>query len=253
MNCYVRVVSHVVLFGVMIMGGGNLSAGDLKNGYPDDKFEKKRMRMVADQLRTRGIKDERLLKVMGIVERERFVNADMKPYAYDDGPLPIGYDQTISQPYIVAAMTEFLNLQPTDKVLEIGTGSGYQTAVLAKMAGQVYTMEIIDPLQKQASELLNQLGYRNIHYRIGNGWNGWPEEAPFDKIIVTAAAERMPESLVRQLAEKGRIIIPIGVNQQDLVEGIKRNGHLQTLETIPVRFVPLIHREEGGQDHGQKG
>lgn len=203
-------------------------------------FDKMRKQMVDRQLRERGIRDERTLSAMLKVPRHVFVPEEMKEKAYEDWPLPIGHDQTISQPYIVAYMTEQLRLKSTDRVLEIGTGSGYQAAILAELAGKVYTIEIIENLQSRAKQILLQQEYKNIQFRVGDGWLGWPEAAPFDKIIVTAAASEIPEALVAQLAEGGRIILPVGTDFQSLFIGIKEGGRLKTVPDIPVRFVPLI-------------
>jgi len=166
--------------------------------------------MVEQQLKPRGIKDERLLAAMARVPREEFVPADERGDAYEDGPLPIGFDQTISQPYIVAFMTEQLRLKPSDRLLEIGSGSGYQAAVLAELVADVYTIEILEPLAKTAEATLQRLGYKNVHLKIGDGYQGWPEEAPFDAIIVTCAPDKVPQPLVDQLKDGGRMVIPVG-------------------------------------------
>ncbi len=169
----------------------------------------------------------------------------LQAYAYDDRPLPIGLGQTISQPYIVALMTQALELTPDTKVLEIGTGSGYQTAILAELAKEVYTVEVRPELQERAKKILEELGYTNIHYRVGDGWEGWPEEAPFDAIIVTAAAAEWPQALINQLAEGGRMVIPIGREDwnQTLWLVTKIDGNLIKESLGPVRFVPLIKPE----------
>jgi protein-L-isoaspartate(D-aspartate) O-methyltransferase len=176
------------------------------------------------------------------VPRHLFVPAPLRYAAYDDHPLPIGEGQTISQPYIVAFMTAALDLKPDDKVLEIGTGSGYQAAVLAELARAVYTIEIVEELGKHARELLEQMGYRNIHVRIGDGYKGWPEEAPFDAIVVTAAPGDIPERLVSQLKEGGRFILPVGKpgGVQELMLGRKVDGRLKTQTLMDVRFVPMV-------------
>src|SRR6266480_6682610 len=180
-----------------------------KPSAPSD-FAVERERMVQQQLRTRGIKDERVLAALAKVPREEFVPQDSRAASYEDGPLPIGYDQTISQPYIVAFMTEQLRLSPTDRVLEIGTGSGYQAAILAELAGKVYTIEIVAPLAQSAEAALQRLGYKNVHVKVGDGYKGWPEYAPFDAIIVTCAPDHVPQPLIDQLKEGGRMIIPVG-------------------------------------------
>jgi len=197
--------------------------------------------MVEQQLKPRGIKDERLLAAMARVPREEFVPADQRGDAYEDGPLPIGFDQTISQPYIVAFMTEQLRLRPSDRLLEIGSGSGYQAAVLAELVADVYTIEIVEPLAKTAEATLQRLGYKNVHLKIGDGYQGWPEEAPFDAIIVTCAPDKVPQPLVDQLKDGGRMVIPVGerfAQQLYLLE--KKNGQLKESVTLPVRFVPML-------------
>ncbi len=208
---------------------------------PDrDPLRRERERMVNEQILRRGIRDVRVLEAIREVPRHRFVPEADRGAAYDDGPLPVGYQQTISQPYIVAYMTEMLQLSSGDRVLEIGTGTGYQTAVLAKLAAEVYTVEIVEPLGSAARMLLQQLGYRNIHFKIGNGWNAWPEAAPFDKVIVTAVAPEVPPALIDQLKDGGRLVMPVGSQVQELIEGVKRHGILEKTRQIPVRFVPLI-------------
>jgi len=197
--------------------------------------------MVQQQLKAEGIKDERVLAAMAKVPREEFVPADQRAGAYQDGPLPIGYDQTISQPYIVAFMTEQLRPKPGDRVLEIGSGSGYQAAILAELVTEVYTIEIVEPLAKTAEATLQRLGYKNVHLKVGDGYKGWPEEAPFDAIIVTCAPDKVPQPLVDQLKDGGRMVIPVGerfAQQLYLLE--KKNGQLKESVTLPVRFVPML-------------
>jgi protein-L-isoaspartate(D-aspartate) O-methyltransferase len=208
---------------------------------PTSDFAAERERMVQQQLRTRGIKDERVLAAMAKVAREEFVPQDSRAASYDDGPLPIGYDQTISQPYIVAFMTEQLRPKPSDRVLEVGSGSGYQAAILAELVADVYTIEIVEPLAKNAEATLARLGYKNIHMKSGDGYKGWPEEAPFDAIIVTCAPDNVPQPLVNQLKDGGRMVIPVGdrfAQQLYLLE--KKNGQLKESVTLPVRFVPMM-------------
>jgi protein-L-isoaspartate(D-aspartate) O-methyltransferase len=210
-----------------------------------DDFAVQRKRMVDQQLQPRGIKDERVLAAMAKVRREEFVPADERGDAYEDGPLPIGFDQTISQPYIVAFMTEQLRLRPSDRLLEIGSGSGYQAAVLAELLADVYTIEIIEPLAKTAQATLQRLGYKNVHLKVGDGYQGWPEEAPFDGIIVTCAPENVPQPLVNQLKDGGRMVIPVGdrfAQQLYLLE--KKNGQLKESATLPVRFVPMRREQK---------
>jgi len=202
-----------------------------------------RLQMVDKQIRSRGIKDPRVLQAMTEVPRHLFVPPEERDAAYDDTPLPIGHGQTISQPYIVALMTESLHLEPDDRVLEIGTGSGYQAAVLSELVDSVYTIEIVAPLGKAARERLHQLGYDNVQVRIGDGFRGWPEKAPFDAIIVTAAPETIPETLVDQLADGGRMVIPVGRYLQELILVEKRNGKVRKRSLASVRFVPMVGGE----------
>ncbi len=188
------------------------------------------------------VTDPDVLAAIERVPRHRFVPKHLQQHAYDDRPLPIGQGQTISQPFVVALMTQALDLSPESKVLEIGTGSGYQTAILAELADEVYTVEVRPELQERAKRILDDLGYANIHYRVGDGWMGWPEEAPFDAIIVTAAAPEWPQALIKQLAEGGRMVIPVGENDwnQTLWLLTKLDGNLIKESLGPVRFVPLI-------------
>ncbi len=204
-----------------------------------------RQRMVEQQLKPRGIKDERVLAAMAKVPREEFVPADARPSAYEDGPLPIGYDQTISQPYVVAFMTEQLRPRQSDRVLEIGSGSGYQAAILGELVAEIYTIEIVEPLAKSAEATLQRLGYNNVHIKVGDGYKGWPEEAPFDAIIVTCAPQKVPQPLIDQLKDGGRMVIPVGerfAQQLYLLE--KKNGQLKESITLPVRFVPMLREPE---------
>jgi len=210
-----------------------------------DFYTRMRQKMVEAQLRGRDIRDENVLQAMGRVPRHEFIPNVTRILAYSDGPLPIGHGQTISQPYIVALMTELLKPHENDRVLEVGTGSGYQAAVLAEIVREVFTIEILEPLSRSAEERLTRLGYSNIHVRLGDGTKGWPEEQPFDKIMVTAAGLKIPEALIQQLKEGGRMVIPVGGDEQVLMVGEKRGGMLKTFESIPVRFVPLVERKEG--------
>jgi protein-L-isoaspartate(D-aspartate) O-methyltransferase len=198
-----------------------------------------RSRMVDEQLAGRDIRDPRVLGAMRRVPRHEFVPEALRPGAYADTPLPIGHNQTISQPYIVAYMTEALAVQPTHKVLEIGTGSGYQAAVLGELAQDVYTIEIVEPLAATARETLKRLGYTNVHVRTGNGYLGWPEQAPFDRVMVTAAPDHVPPALVEQLKIGGLMAIPVGVGDQELRILRRTEKGLETLRTLPVRFVPM--------------
>jgi len=204
-----------------------------------------RQRMVEQQLKPRGIKDEHVLAAMANIPREEFVPADVRRSAYEDGPLPIGYDQTISQPYVVAFMTEQLRPKRSDRVLEIGSGSGYQAAILGELVAEVYTIEIVEPLAKSAEATLQRLGYNNVYIKVGDGYKGWPQEAPFDAIIVTCAPEKVPQPLVDQLKDGGRMIIPVGerfAQQLYLLE--KKNGQLKESVTLPVRFVPMLREAQ---------
>jgi protein-L-isoaspartate(D-aspartate) O-methyltransferase len=197
--------------------------------------------MVDEQLVPYGIRDPRVLATMRAVPRHEFVPEPMAAYAYDDRPLPIGEDQTISQPYIVAAMTELATVGPRSRVLEIGTGSGYQAAVLAELAGEVYSIEINEVLARRAAATLARLGYGRVHLRVGDGYRGWPESAPFDAIVVTAAPPQVPEPLRQQLALGGRLVIPVGDDAQELIVITRRDRDTFTEErTFSVRFVPMI-------------
>ena len=203
-------------------------------------YAAQRERMVKGQLIMRGINAERVLAAMNKVPREEFVPENLRVASYTDQPLPIGYDQTISQPYIVAFMTEELQPQPQDRVLEIGTGSGYQAAILAELVAEVYSIEIIEPLAKIAEATLQRLGYKNVHVKVGDGYKGWSEHAPFDAVIVTCAPDHVPQPLIDQLKEGGRMIIPVGdVGDQDLYLLEKKNGQLERRAVAPVRFVPM--------------
>jgi protein-L-isoaspartate(D-aspartate) O-methyltransferase len=202
-------------------------------------WEGARKQMVEQQLAGRDIKSPRVLDAMRKVPRHEFVPESMRLGAYDDTPLPIGYNQTISQPYIVAYMTEALDLQPAHKVLEIGTGSGYQAAVLGELVTDVYTIEIVEPLAASARQTLKRLGYANVHVRTGNGYLGWPEQAPFDRVMVTAAPDTVPPALVKQLKVGGLMAIPVGVGDQELRILRRTENELETLRTLPVRFVPM--------------
>ncbi len=206
----------------------------------EDPWLENRLRMVETQIVARGIKDERVISAMKKVPRHLFVPPDMIDYAYNDEPVPIGEGQTISQPYIVAYMTEALNLKQEDKVLEVGTGSGYQSAILAEIVSEVYTVEIIASLSLRAQELLAKLGYRNIHFKIGDGSFGWEENSPYDAIIVTAAPARIPRPLEEQLKLNGRMVIPVGSTFQELFLVTKEKAGLRKKKLLPVRFVPLI-------------
>ena len=208
-----------------------------------DSYENQRKIMVEDQIKRRGVKDVGVLKAVQKVEREKFVPEKYRDLAYSDNPLPIGHQQTISQPYIVAYMTEHLQVSKSHNVLEIGTGSGYQAAILAELAHHVFTIEIIPKLAESAEKVLMELGYENITVRTGDGYKGWPEEAPFDRIMVTAAPNEIPEKLVEQLAPNGRMILPVGgsIFAQYLWLVQKDKEGIVTKEKIlAVRFVPMV-------------
>ena len=204
-----------------------------------DAHQTSRTRMVDEQIRSREISDQRLLEVLRRVPRHEFIPAALAQHAYQDSPLPIGLGQTISQPYIVAYMTEQLKVTPQSKVLEIGTGSGYQAAVLAELAREVYTIEIVSELAERSKATLSRLGYRNVHVRAGDGYRGWPEAAPFDRIIVTAAPDHVPQPLVDQLAPGGRMIIPVGSGSQQMRILVKTPNGVVEENTIDVLFVPM--------------
>jgi protein-L-isoaspartate(D-aspartate) O-methyltransferase len=220
------------------ISSGNGSRPAAQRG--DGDFAAARDRMVREQLQARDIRDEKVLAAMRKVPRHRFVPADLIPEAHGDGPLPIGGGQTISQPYIVAYMTQVLALRGSERVLEIGTGSGYQAAVLAEIVSEVFTIEIVPELAAGAKAILDQLGYRNVRFRTGDGYKGWPEAAPFDAVIVTAAPDHVPQPLVDQLKPGGRMIIPVGGRaEQELLLIEKTASGTTRRSTIPVRFVPM--------------
>jgi protein-L-isoaspartate(D-aspartate) O-methyltransferase len=202
-------------------------------------FARAREAMVAQQIAARGVRDEATLAALRQVPRHLFVAPEARGQAYDDHPLPIGHGQTISQPYIVAFMTEAAALRGGETVLEIGTGSGYQAAVLSLIAARVFTIEIVTPLADASAQLLKRLGYANVSVRAGDGYLGWPEAAPFDAILVTAAAPRIPEPLKRQLKEGGRLVVPVGDEWQELVVVTRRGDRFEEKRVLPVRFVPM--------------
>ncbi len=203
-------------------------------------FAGERERMVFEQIEARGVKDRAVLKALLKVPRHMFVPEDVQSYAYHDEPLPIGEGQTISQPYIVAYMTEVLQLGSQDRVLEVGTGSGYQAAVLAEIVREVYTVEIIESLTIKAKMVLEKLGYKNIHFKVSDGTLGWEEHKPYDAIVVTAAPDRIPKALQEQLKTSGRMVIPVGSMYQELVLVTKGEKKVKKKKLLPVRFVPLI-------------
>ena len=209
--------------------------------FPSD-WKAAAQEMVQIQIIGRGIKDARVLTVLAQTARHKFVPSEMVPYAYNDRPLPIGEDQTISQPYIVALMTELLDLSGTEKVLEIGTGSGYQAAVLSPLVADVYTIEIVKTLALSAQKILEELGMKNVYVSWGDGYKGWPDEAPFDRIIVTAAPDEVPPALIDQLRAGGKLVIPVGKYWQELkvITKVSRS-QIDEQSIIPVRFVPMVH------------
>jgi protein-L-isoaspartate(D-aspartate) O-methyltransferase len=215
------------------------------NILQQNEYKTEREAMVIEQIASQGIKDEKVLEAMKKVPRHCFVPEELRHLAYADSPLPIGDGQTISQPYIVAFMTEAAQVNPESRVLEIGTGCGYQSAVLGEICKDVFTIEIVKPLAEKASKLLKELGYSNIHVRQGDGWEGWPEKAPFDIILITAAPEHLPQPILSQLKIGGRIIVPVGsLIDQKLIRYTKTEKGLKEEVLIPVRFVPMTGKAQ---------
>ena len=241
-NCWIMCATLALFLGAMVVGcspRGCGTRGGQTGGNDGPDWADLRERMVRQQIETRGVKDSEVLAAMRSVPRHRFVPDDYREASYQDSPLPIGESQTISQPYIVALMSELLEISPGDKVLEIGTGSGYQAAVLAAMGVEVYTVEIRQGLCERAEVILSDLGYGNAHVRCGDGYGGWPDQAPFDGVIVTAAPDRIPEPLIDQLAVGGRMVIPLGDFYQQLMVIKKTDDGVEERSVIPVRFVPM--------------
>jgi protein-L-isoaspartate(D-aspartate) O-methyltransferase len=238
MICELRVVAFAVV-GVLACSRAPSRPDESRSSEPADPWTKPRAALV-DALVARGIHDDRVIAAMRRVPRHEFVPSDLRAHAYDDRPLPIGLEQTISQPFVVAAMTEAARIAPRERVLEIGTGSGYQAAVLVELGADVYSIEIVEPLARQAQAVLARLGYR-LHLRVGDGYAGWPDAAPFDAILVTAAPEQVPPALLAQLAIGGRMVIPVGSQDRgQRLDVITRSRDGTTTETLfPVRFVPM--------------
>lgn len=205
-------------------------------------YDQQRKQMIEHQIISRGISDKRVLSAMSKVPRHLFVGEGHRHEAYNDYPLTIGEDQTISQPYMVALMTELMRLDGDEKVLEIGTGSGYQTAILAELAGEIYTVEIVESLSIIAKRLFDELGYKNVKFKIGDGYSGWEEYAPYNAIIVTCGPHNIPQPLIDQLAEGGRLVIPVGTGYQTLTILEKVGGELKKTESIDCRFVPMTRK-----------
>jgi protein-L-isoaspartate(D-aspartate) O-methyltransferase len=249
MSATMRVLAPALMLAVLCLGGCLEERAVPFGGQaaPADRLAEARREMVAGQIRARGVANARVLAAMGKVPRHEFVPAHLRAMAYSDAPLPIGHGQTISQPFIVAFMTEALQPAPTDRVLEIGTGSGYQAAVLAELVAKVYTIEIVQPLGERARADLARLQYDNVYVRIGDGYEGWPEHAPFDAIIVTCSPEHVPAPLIEQLRDGGRMIIPVGEvsTGQQLYLLEKRGGKVVRRAVLPVRFVPMTGKAQG--------
>ena len=224
------------------------SAAAPEGQLPPLDWAAERQRMVDQQLRARDIRSQRVLDAMATVPRHLFIPEANRADAYHDSPVPIGYGQTISQPYIVAFMTQALEISPDDRVLEIGTGSGYQAAVLGTLAREVYSIEILAPLAERARATLAALSYRNIEVRTGNGYLGWSEHAPYDRIIVTAAPDEVPAALVQQLKVGGLMAVPVGTLMQELRILRRTDRGTETLATLPVRFVPMTNKPKDGSE-----
>lgn len=236
---------HRLISSVLVITGLACVASETRVQRGARDWDAERRRMVDEQLRARDIRSARVLDAMLRVPRHLFVPEPQRTESYSDSPLPIGYAQTISQPYIVAFMTQALDVAPGHRVLEVGTGSGYQAAILGALAKDVYTIEIVAPLAERARELLSALGYRNIQVRTGNGYLGWPEHAPYDRIMVTAAPDEVPTALLQQLKLGGLIVIPVGTVAQELRILRRTVTGTETLGTLPVRFVPMTNKPGG--------
>lgn len=234
------------LLSSLVAGLGAVACGANPGEPGDDPQAERRAEMVETQIARRGVDDPRVLEAMRKVPRHRFMPPEMRDRAYDDSPVPIGHGQTISQPYIVAFMTQALDLKGDETVLEIGTGSGYQAAIFGELVKQVHSIEIVKPLGERAAEALADAGHVNVKTRVGDGFRGWPEAAPFDAIMVTCAPDDIPRPLVEQLAEGGRMIIPVGPQgePQELILLTKRAGQIERRNVLPVRFVPMTGEAE---------
>lgn len=226
----------------LLEGDGSPAVQTQNPNHSEEQLAIYRQQMVEHQIRARGVRNPAVLQAMLTVPRHRFVEPSLVQFAYADHPLSIGYNQTISQPYIVAYMTEAAEISPGDRVLEIGTGCGYQAAVLGELAQEVYTIEIIPQLAQRAGRTLQALGYKNVHVRAGDGYRGWLEHAPYDAILVTAAPDHIPQPLIEQLAMNAKMVIPVGNHYQDIVVLTKTSEGVVEERTIPVRFVPLQRR-----------
>ena len=229
----------IFLMVLLVVSCSSLSLSESIGVEKESQDYKQQRQALVDQLKSEGITNSDVLKAMLKVPRHEFVPDSHRHYSYHNRPLPIGHDQTISQPFIVGYMTQEASIAPGEKVLEIGTGSGYQAAVLGELAGQVYTIEIIPELAEGAKSVLQKLGYKNIHVKAGNGYEGWPEHAPFDAIVVTAAPDKVPKKLVDQLALRGKMVIPVGTTFQEMVIITRDESGVVEQRTIPVRFVPM--------------
>ena len=240
-NMVKRIRSLSVARGILLPCVIAMAIPSCGRGEGETSMERLRERMVKTQIEDRGVRDEGVLRAMRKVERHLFVPGHHVSSAYEDHPLPIGHGQTISQPYIVALMTELCELDGDEKVLEIGTGSGYQAAILSLLAKEVFSIEIVEALGKSARMKLGELGYANVQVRIGDGYKGWPEEAPFDAIMLTAAPPAIPQALIDQLAEGGVLVAPVGEYAQEMVKLTRRDGKITKKTVTYVRFVPMIH------------
>jgi protein-L-isoaspartate(D-aspartate) O-methyltransferase len=244
-GCARRLAGPCLVLGLPLILGCSVAPRPPGQPVEEEAMQAARRQMVERQIESRGIRDPAVLAAMRSVPRDRFVPESERAYAYGDGPLPIGQEQTISQPYIVALMTELIRPQPGMRVLEVGTGSGYQAAVLSRCVGRVYTIEILPELSRRAEQLLDELGYDNVTFRTGDGYDGWPDEAPFDAIIVTAAPASVPQPLLDQLAVGGRLVIPVGRLNQDLLVVTRTEDGFEREPITGVRFVPMTGKAEG--------